>query len=448
MRSVAWVGAAITCVAVPVVACAQTTYVLTDLSIGAPYDGGITINSINDAGHMAGYGVIASTGEIHAFIDRGGTFQDLGLLGYTASDGIAINNSDQLAVDGIGPGSTALYYFNGQSRRLGSVDGGYTSAYSINRHGDIVGSAKDGDGNTVGFSWIGGVFQDLTPVGVIRALSINDSDQIVGSTGYYWGYGGYLHSSLHGCLYSAGVFTDLGSLTGDPRTNTEALGINTAGQIVGYSTGADGMSHAFLYSAGAMQDLGTITGENATAIAINDQGLVIGNLTNPYGANLGAFVVENGTLADLATRIASGGDGWSQLIVTGLNNTGAIVGNGTLNGEIHAFLLVPSQPTAVRPTTADPKTALLRSRPNPFRSTTEVAFALSSRAAAGDVRLEVFDATGRRVANLLDQHLAAGEHTVSWNGRADGGSELQSGVYFVRLGTRDGSSSARVVLER
>ena len=46
-------------------------------------------HNINSAGHMAGYGVLASTGEIHALIDRGGQIQDLGLLGYQASDGIA-----------------------------------------------------------------------------------------------------------------------------------------------------------------------------------------------------------------------------------------------------------------------------------------------------------------------------------------------------------------------
>jgi probable HAF family extracellular repeat protein len=435
-------------VAVPATVCAQSTYNLIDVSVGSPYDGGTTVNSINGSGHMAGYGVIASTGEIHAFIDRDGVFEDLGLLGYSASDGIAINDSDQLAVDGIGPGSTALFYANGQAHRLGGVDGGYTSAYSINVHGDIVGSARDGDGNLVGFSWIGGVFNDLTTVGFIRALSINDAGQIVGSKGYYWVYGGFGHSSLHGCLYSGGVLTDLGSLTGDPRTNSEALGINATGQIVGYSAGSDGLSHAFLYDAGVMQDLGTIAGENATAIAINDNGVVIGNLTNPYGANLGAFVVVSGTITDLSTLIASGGDGWSQLVVTGLNDRGSIVGYGTVNGETHGFILVPSQLTAVHPTAAESRTAIEPSRPNPFRSATEIPFSLSFEASAGHVRLEIFDVSGRRVARLLDQAMTPGEHVITWNGTADNGAKLGDGIYFARLGTRNGSTTTRLVLAR
>jgi probable HAF family extracellular repeat protein len=431
---------------IPAVACAQQGYSLVDPSAGSPYDG-ITLNSINNAGHMAGYGVIASTGEIHALIRRNSTFQDLGLLGYQASDGISINGSDQLAADGIGPGSTALFYSNGNARRIGSIDGGYTSAYSINAQGDIVGSGLNGDGARVGFSWVGGVFHDLSSLGIIRANAINDAGQIVGSSGYYWTYGGYVHGSLHACLYAGGVFTDLGSLTGDPRTNTEALGINGSGQIVGYSAAADGLQHAFLYSAGVMQDLGTFAGENAAAVAINSGGVIIGNLTNPYGANLGAFVYSNGMMSDLASLIVNGAD-WSQLIVTGINDDGWIVGNGTVNGTTRGFLAVPSTAAAVGSTPHLRTSAILASWPNPFASGTRIPISLSDRAGAGNARLEIFDPSGRRVATLLNERLGPGEHSVAWNGHADGGAAVRSGIYFARLTTQDGSTSRRLVLQR
>ena len=145
MRTRPLLCAAIAIALLPTASNAQLAYRLVDPAVGSPYDG-MTLNGINNSGHMAGYGVVTGTGEIHAFILKGGTFQDLGLLGYQASDGISINNSDQLAVDGIGPGSTALFYAGGQARRVDSVDGGCTSALSINEHGDIVGSAKNGDG--------------------------------------------------------------------------------------------------------------------------------------------------------------------------------------------------------------------------------------------------------------------------------------------------------------
>ena len=162
---------------------AQPSYDLIDLAAASPYDA-VSLNSINDAGHIAGYGVIAGTGEIHAFIYVEGAFQDLGLLGYQASDGISIKASDQLAVDGIGPGSTAMFYSGGSAHRVGSVDGGYSSASAVNDLGDVVGSARNGDGQFVGFSWTGGTFTDLNTVGVLKASAIKDSHQIVGSSAH------------------------------------------------------------------------------------------------------------------------------------------------------------------------------------------------------------------------------------------------------------------------
>ena len=447
MKSIPLLFAAIAVAGLPAISSSQTTYTLEDMSVGSPYDG-LSLNAINNAGHMTGYGVIGSTGEIHAFIFANGIFQDLGLLGYQASDGIAINNSDQLAADGIGPGSTALSYSTGHAHRLGSVDGGYSSALSINSLGDIVGSAKNGDGVTVGFSWIGGVFTDLSPQGIYRAACINDSRQIVGSSGYYWVYGGYGHSSSHGCLYSGGAFTDLGSLTGDPRTNTEANGINATGQIVGYSTAADGSLHAVLYSSGTLQDLGTLDGANASAIAINSGGTIIGYLTNPYGANLGAFVYSGGAMHNLGDLITVGGDGWSALVVTGLNDNGWIVGNGTVGGATHAFVLKPTGTAGAGTPVAALRSGIQGTFPNPFRSSANVTFSISQRGAAGAVRLGVYDAAGRQVAALVEGRLSPGTHTVAWDGRTSGGEELKNGIYFARLATADGVAGRKLVLLR
>jgi probable HAF family extracellular repeat protein len=59
-------------------------------------------------------------------------------------------------------------------------------------------------------------------------------------------------------------------------TTSRAYGINSAGQVVGYSTIANGL-HAFLWSAsGGMQDLGTLGGNTSDAYAINSAGQVVG----------------------------------------------------------------------------------------------------------------------------------------------------------------------------
>ena len=88
--------------------------------------------------------------------------------------------------------------------------------------------------------------------------------------------------------------------------------------------------------------------------------------------------------------------------------------------------------TGVPPSPA-PAAALLPPRPNPFNPSTRIAFTLSS---PGDVRLELFDARGRRVRLLDAGSRAAGEHAVSWNGTDDAGRRLAAGAYLVRLAWR------------
>src|SRR5579871_122918 len=326
------------------IANAQQNYVLYDLTAGSRFYQ-TAANSINKLGHITGYGVVPRTNIIHAFIYKNGAFQDLGTLGYQAGIGIAINNSDQLAADGEGYGTTALFYSNGTVTPIGNVDGGFSYCFGINNNGDIVGTAVNGDGQLVAFAWIGGTFMDLSSYDyAYRARSINDSDQVVGTSQYFWTYGGYVHVANHGYLYSnaTGTFTDLGSLTGDPRTNTEAYGIDQAGDVVGYSAGSDGLLHGFLYTNGVMQDLGTLGSDYAIAVAINNNGLIVGDLQNAYGAALGSFVYANGAMTDLSTLIARGGAGWTGLTVTGVNDNGWIVGTGTVNNGSQGFLAVPA----------------------------------------------------------------------------------------------------------
>ena len=70
-------------------------------------------------------------------------------------------------------------------------------------------------------------------------------------------------------------------------------------------------------------------------------------------------------------------------------------------------------------------------------------------AAADRVRVEIFDVTGRRVVTLLDRQLPAGEHGVKWSGLDRNGAPEASGVYFYRVTTESGLSTARkMVLAR
>ena len=64
---------------------------------------------------------------------------------------------------------------------------------------------------------------------------------------------------------------------------------------------------------------------------------------------------------------------------------------------------------------------------------------------AGRVQLEVFDVVGRRLTTLLSGPRGAGEHEVAWDGSTGAGA-VARGVYFARLQTPEGTSTATVLL--
>jgi len=83
-------------------------------------------------------------------------------------------------------------------------------------------------------------------------------------------------------------------------------------------------------------------------------------------------------------------------------------------------------------------------QPNPFSSETTLRFYLPK---SEEVTLTIADARGREILTRKVE-AGAGANTVLWNGRSDAGEWLSSGVYMVRLQTRAGSVSRKVVVQR
>lgn len=69
-------------------------------------------------------------------------------------------------------------------------------------------------------------------------------------------------------------------------------------------------------------------------------------------------------------------------------------------------------------------------RPNPLRRETTFAFDLPRDS---DVALEVFDLTGRRVAEVARGSYPAGAHQVSWAATGAAGRRLEAGLYLARF---------------
>ncbi|KPJ52923.1 hypothetical protein AMJ39_06520 [candidate division TA06 bacterium DG_24] len=89
--------------------------------------------------------------------------------------------------------------------------------------------------------------------------------------------------------------------------------------------------------------------------------------------------------------------------------------------------------------------ALMQNRPNPFRATTAIRFALPS---AQPVKVTLYDARGAVVRELTSGKMHAGVHELLWDGLDARGREVASGIYFYRLEAGDFSETKRMVLLR
>ncbi len=89
--------------------------------------------------------------------------------------------------------------------------------------------------------------------------------------------------------------------------------------------------------------------------------------------------------------------------------------------------------------------ALRQNYPNPFRAGTAIAFGLPS---ACEVRIDIYNVAGRRVAGVLDATVPAGWHEASWDGRDTAGNEVSAGMYFYRIEAGSETAVRKMILVR
>ena len=303
------------------------------------------------------------------------TVTDLGTLGGNFSTAYAINARGQVvgASGSLGsyPPTHAFLWSDGAMQDLGLLPGKEWSwATAITDSGHIVGYSGDIAGDQA-FLWTAetGLIALPIPSRDARALGINALDHIVG-----W----RAPSPNEAFLYRDGVIESLGPFT--------AYGINDDDHVVGkgpgvarlwdadgphdlddeggssaaYAISADGLviagessrggpdypRHAVLWTPYGISDLGTLPGGNeAQARAMSGTLIVGGSSTTPLGDAWHAFVYDTngpGYAVDLNDLIPSD-SGWVLREAMGINSAGQIVGDGSVNGEEHAFLLTPVQ---------------------------------------------------------------------------------------------------------
>src|SRR5271157_4121491 len=162
----------------------------------------------------------------------------------------------------------------------------------------------------------------LTDLGTISGMdwsvgrAVNATAQTTGASGKTNSY------VSHVFVNTNSSFVDLGTLGGESAIGN---GINSSGQVAGYSTNASGAYRAFISNGDSLVDIGDLGGGSAVAYALNDAGQVVGSSVTKDGSNH-PFLYSNGQMIDLGTLGSpEGGEWWNS--AEGINNSGVVTGS-------------------------------------------------------------------------------------------------------------------------
>ena len=228
--------------------------------IGVP---GTTISEINSSGHVVGQ-TFFDNGPAKAFLwDKNSGMRNLGSL--TFNGNVAFSFAYGISDNDLVVGRTGVHAFlwdnvNGmRDIGLNYINFGcnpgaifpQSIAYGVNNDGQIVGESNycrpNGGGTLIGNTgaiWNGvSSPSELSPSGFAPGgfpYRINNGGQVLRTI--------YVGSPSTG-LYPHAMFNgiDLGTLTGNPNTQSLANGFNENGQVVGSSESSTGFHHAFLW---------------------------------------------------------------------------------------------------------------------------------------------------------------------------------------------------------
>lgn len=224
------------------------------------------------------------------------------------------------------PDGTAALLTVGQTTSLGI--GAFSTALAVNNNGLAVGYFNMPEGFSHGFRWQSGTATALTPFTYSIANGVNDFSVIVGQAT------NNISVPYHAVIWQNGTTTDI--MSGE----SYAMDVNSSGSVVGhYWTGT--VLRAFWYNNGDTKPIGS--GSETLGLAINDSEVVVGAMIVQTANGCRACTEQHAyrwdgeTLTDLNTTVS----GWTLWYAIAINNNGAIVGQGRVNGEDHAFLWQP-----------------------------------------------------------------------------------------------------------
>jgi len=290
--------------------------------------------------------------EQNAVLWKDGQIINLGTLGGYESGAGVVNSHAQIAgfsgnavpdpnsLLGLGTQTRAFLWDDDHGMQdLGTLGGPDAFAFAVNDRGQVAGFSYTSSLAVDPFIWESGKITDLGTFGGTFGVpsDLNNSGQVVGQSNLAG------DAVFHPFLWTKpGPMRDLGTLGGDTGS---ANAISDAGEVVGGSDVQGNQTpHAFLWAQGVMRNLGTVGGSDcSSAFGINSKGQVVGqsfDCANPL-AGQRAFLWENGHIVDLNIFVPPRSN-LTLIDVESINDCGEMFGSAVLlNGETHAFLLIP-----------------------------------------------------------------------------------------------------------
>ncbi len=187
----------------------------------------------------------------------------------------------------------------------------------INSAGSTVGIYIDAGGTSHGYTEIGGVFQTVDQPGTVfnQGLGINAANTTVG----YFAVDKAGQTGQSAYRQNAGVFTNINALLPAANQNSQAVGINDAGTIVGFYLPTATTSIGFLDVGGVISTIDPFGSAFTQALGINNLGEVVGFYTDALGTQHG-YVEINGAFTSFDPL------GSVNTTINGVNDLGQIVG--------------------------------------------------------------------------------------------------------------------------
>ena len=86
---------------------------------------------------------------------------------------------------------------------------------------------------------------------------------------------------------------------------------------------------------------------------------------------------------------------------------------------------------------------LFQNYPNPFNAATTISFNLPKRM---NVSVKIYNILGQLVKTLVDEPVRGGHHAIHWDGRNNQGNLITTGLYIVRLQSKDKVAVKKLLL--